>query len=986
MLSVGKVGAGNWRYYQNSVAAGLEDYYAGEGESPGRWMGRADLVGATLGADATEAEASLLLAAKVAPDGTRLGRAPSARSVNAFDATFSAPKSVSVLYALGDPGVTLAVTQAQDAAVAAGLEYLDAHASYTRIGQGGHAVVDSDGLVAVAYRHRTSRALDPQLHDHVLVINAVRTEHDGRWRTIDGRQFYRQAKAAGTVYQAALRSELMARLGVRFGPVSEHGQADIVGIDPDLVAAWSTRSDDIEGELVDWVAAFTQREGRDPTPAEVGKAHKTITVATRDTKGEDASVDTETLRERWGREARSMSVDVGAMISAACSHEAPIPNRVVDTEAIISELTEQRSNWTDAHLTQAIASHIVGGSAGDVIDTVEHLRNRILVSPEIVELAPDTIDPTELWVGQRRPSDGRPVWVAPSTVTYTTRTQLAHEQAIVDWATTDHSPTKHRRVGAPRVDGLDAGQAATVTALTEQPTNVATVVGPAGSGKTRMLRTAADAWRTVGVDVYGLAPTARAADELAHGAGIRADTIDKLLHEHHRPGGPRPAHRLSPGTVVVIDEAGMVDTTRLFAYQRLATTHGWRTVLVGDHQQLGSVHAGGMFAELVSDPDVATHHLTELHRFTHPWEANATLQLRDRDPNVADTYHSHDRVHAHRDLDTAIERLALHAARLHANGVDALVLTHTRNTTNRLNEAITDTLLDAGHLDPDSGFDIDGHRFYPGQHVMARRNNRTIRLSADPDDFVRNGDRYTIIGPHPLGGLNVTTRTGHTAPIPARYVANGHLDIAYASTIHAAQGATVDETHTLATPTMGADALYVAMTRGRHTNHIHHHPPTCEPDQQHGPLRQPGEPWTARQAFIDICHNDRGTLDTAIDRRRQLRHLNIDPAEHDRRRLATLDADLALGATAGHRVNRSPATDRCAADPTAVYAQTARRPADRHNATDIAASTGEPAVGLAHDQPDEPAVDNPNAQLQAKLAELRAPTINRPEDGLGLDL
>ena len=73
-------------------------------------------------------------------------------------------------------------------------------------------------------------------------------------------------------------------------------------------------------------------------------------------------------------------------------------------------------------------------------------------------------------------------------------------------------------------------------------------------------------------------------------------------------------------------------------------------------------------------------------------------------------------------------------------------------------------------------------------------------LTADRDDFVRNGDRYTIIGPHPLGGLTVTTRHGTTAPIPARYITEGHLDIAYASTIHAAQGATVDETHTLTRP------------------------------------------------------------------------------------------------------------------------------------------------------------------------------------------
>jgi conjugative relaxase-like TrwC/TraI family protein len=901
VLSIGKVGAGNWRYYQNSVAAGLEDYYAGEGESPGRWMGRADLIGATLGADVTEAEASLVLASRIGPDGTMLGRAPSARSVNAFDATFSAPKSVSVLYALGDPGVTLAVTQAQDAAVAAGLEYLDAHASFTRMGQGGSAVVDSDGLVALAYRHRTSRSLDPQLHDHVLVVNGVRTEVDGKWRTIDGRQFYRQAKAAGTVYQAALRSELMARLGVRFGPVSEHGQADIVGIDPDLMATWSTRSDDIEGELVAWVADFTNREGREPTPAEVGKAHKTFALATRDTKLSDASLETDTLRDRWTREAVNFGTDIDDMIAAACSHEAPIPWRVVDVDQIIADVAEKRSNWADAHLTQAIASHIVGGSAGDVLDTVEQLRTQILSSVEVVELAPDTIDNAQSWAGQRRQSDGRPVWVAPSTVHYTTRTQLAREQEIVDWATTDTTGL-HRAIVAGIPDNLDDGQAATVNSLTQHPTMVATVVGPAGSGKTRMLRTATDAWAHAGIGVYGLAPTARAADELQHGAGIRADTIDKLQYEHAKPAGPDPDYQLAAGTVVVVDEAGMVDTAKLWAYSRLANSNGWRTVLVGDHQQLGSVNAGGMFAELVHDPDVTTHTLTELHRFTESWEAQATLRLRDSDPTVVNDYDHHGRLHDHRDPDAAIQHVARHGARLHTNGVDALVLTHTRAVAQRLNTAITDTLLESGHLDPATGFDIEGRTFHPGQRVMARRNNRHIRPTPTSDDYVRNGDRFTIIGPQPLDGLNVATSNREIVPIPASYVADGHLDIAYASTIHAAQGATVDETHTLATPTMGGDALYVAMSRGRHANHIHLTPPAFEPDQQHGPLHPPTEQWTAQRSFVEICHNTRPTLDTAIDRRRQLRHANIDQTELERRRLAAREV-----AAAAHPTNVDPA-------------------------------------------------------------------------------
>ena len=786
----------------------------------------------------------------------------------------------------------------------------------------------------------------------------------------------RHAKAAGTVYQAALRSELMARLGVRFGVVSEHGQADIVGIDPELVEAWSSRSDDIEPELVDWVVAFTEREGREPTPAEVGKAHKTITLATRDSKSDGAAVDTETLRERWTREATAMGVDIDTMIATACSHEPPQPLRVVDADQIIADLTDARANWSDAHLTQAIASHIVGGSAGDVIDTIEALHNQILRHREIVELAADTIDADDTWHGQRRRSDGRPVWVAPSTITYTTRTQLAREQAIVDWATAP-SPTAHRPATAD-VDGLDAGQAATVTELTEHPTTVAIVVGPAGSGKTRMFAAAAQAWRAAGIDVFGLAPTATAADQLARGADIRADTIDKLLHEHHHPNGPRPHYRLAPGSVVVIDEAGMVDTHRLWQYQQLARTNRWRTVLVGDHQQLGAIDAGGMFAELVTDPHVPTSHLTELHRFIHGWEADATLRLRERDAAVVDTYLDHGRIHTHRDQETAIERLARHAAHLHTAGVDALVLTHTRTTTEQLNQAITDMLLDVGHLDPDQAFEVAGQRFYPGQQVMARRNDRTIHLTSDPDDFVRNGDRYTIHEPRTLGGLTVTTRHGTIVPIPTRYITAGHLEIAYASTIHAAQGATVDETHTLATDTMGADALYVAMTRGRHTNHIHLHPPTFEPDQQHGPLREPVEPWTARHAFIHICQDDRHSHDTAIARRRELRQLNIDPAEHERRRLANIDTNLSLAAAVGHRA-RSTTTAATRTD------DVAHRRHDSPTLAELVAAHEAATIGSDLVQVDESNVDH-NEELRAQLAQLRAPSINRPDDDFGLGL
>ena len=232
MLTVGKLGPGNAGYYQSSIVAGVEDYYAGDGDAPGRWIGRADLVGAVAGSLATAVDSKLLLEAKCAPDGTKLGKTTvTERSVTAFDLTFSAPKSASLLYALGDPAVSAAVEAAFAVAVEQAIASLSPRIAYIRTGHAGAAVVDTEGVFGVSYRHRTSRALDPQLHDHVLIANAVRTVSDGEWRTLDARGMYGNAKAAGVEFQSFFRSALGSSLGVVFGDVDANGQADIVGID-----------------------------------------------------------------------------------------------------------------------------------------------------------------------------------------------------------------------------------------------------------------------------------------------------------------------------------------------------------------------------------------------------------------------------------------------------------------------------------------------------------------------------------------------------------------------------------------------------------------------------------------------------------------------------------------------------------------------------------------------------------------------------------
>jgi conjugative relaxase-like TrwC/TraI family protein len=179
VLSRGKVTPATVAYYTDEVAGGLDDYYAGRGEAPGRWVGHgSDSAG--LSGEVSPDQLARLFEGVHPETGEPLGADYKVRAgadrVTGWDLTFSAPKSLSALWALGGGEVGLATREAHDAAVAAGLEYLEEHASFSRQGKAGIRQVDTEGLLAAAFVHRTSRAEDPQLHTHVLVSGRVRCE------------------------------------------------------------------------------------------------------------------------------------------------------------------------------------------------------------------------------------------------------------------------------------------------------------------------------------------------------------------------------------------------------------------------------------------------------------------------------------------------------------------------------------------------------------------------------------------------------------------------------------------------------------------------------------------------------------------------------------------------------------------------------------------------------------------------------------------
>jgi conjugative relaxase-like TrwC/TraI family protein len=174
-----------------------------------------------------DAESLRNVLAGMSSTGDDLGARLSAERRSGYDLTFSAPKGVSLLWAFGSDHARDRISDAHDRTVGAVLDQLSAEACFARRGAGGHQLLEADGFIGAAFRHRTSRAGDPQLHTHVVVPNLVQGA-DGRWSAPDGRHLYAWQKTAGALYQSALRAEL-APLGLRW-QVRRNGLGELADI------------------------------------------------------------------------------------------------------------------------------------------------------------------------------------------------------------------------------------------------------------------------------------------------------------------------------------------------------------------------------------------------------------------------------------------------------------------------------------------------------------------------------------------------------------------------------------------------------------------------------------------------------------------------------------------------------------------------------------------------------------------------------------
>ena len=259
----------------------------------------------------------------------------------------------------------------------------------------------------------------------------------------------------------------------------------------------------------------------------------------------------------------------------------------------------------------------------------------------------------------------------------------------------------------------------------------------------------------------------------------------------------------------------MADTMSLDTAVQFVIGRAGSVRLIGDDQQLAAIGAGGILRDIKTEHGAVQ--LTELHRFTNPTEAEASLALRDGDPQSLDFYLDQGRVHVG-DLATITDDAFTAWAADRAAGLDAIMLAPTRDLVAELNQRARNHRFN-GDV-PDAVVRLaDGNQASAGDVIITRRNDRRLRLSAT--DWVKNGDRWTITAIGRNGDLNVRhNRSRLSIRLPADYVRES-TGLGYASTIHAAQGASADTMHGLASGQESRQQLYTMLTRGRAANHIY---------------------------------------------------------------------------------------------------------------------------------------------------------------------
>lgn len=332
--------------------------------------------------------------------------------------------------------------------------------------------------------------------------------------------------------------------------------------------------------------------------------------------------------------------------------------------------------------------------------------------------------------------------------------------------------------------------------------DLACLIGHAGAGKSTMLAEVRRELEAKGYTVRGAALSGIAAQNLAEGSGIASRTLHSLAY-----AWDEGRDRLTPNDVLVIDEAGMVGSRQLARFISAAGDVGAKIILVGDPEQLHAIEAGAAFRAIAESCE--TVELTEIRRQKEAWQREATRELATGETAAAlARYRAAGAVLAAGTVEDARKLLVERWAndRAIAPGKSRIMLAHTRADVRALNDEARTILKAQGELGPEAEIEtVNGKRsFAAGDRLLFLRNERGLD--------VRNGTLGTVEAAG-AGRMAIRTDDGRLVDIDPREYRD--IDHGYATTIHKAQGVTVDQSYVLATRGMDRHLAYVSMSRQR---------------------------------------------------------------------------------------------------------------------------------------------------------------------------
>jgi conjugative relaxase-like TrwC/TraI family protein len=721
-------------YYEEHSA----DYYVKDLDHQGQWMGQgAQRLGLEGAVDRSEFQLSL--AGFVADH--EVQNAGKENRQMGWDCTFSAPKSVSIVWAGADTQQKQNIELAHQRAVEAAFKYLEDN-TFTRRGHDGE-IHEPAKLVASRFNHYTSREGDPQLHSHVVISN-FSVRDDGSVGTIGSRTFYENKMTAGALYQVELAYQMKE-----------------MGYEIEQGAKGTFRLSDVSKEAEH---VFSKRDQQIDALAKEREIYsyagtRGIVLATRAQK---VICDLSEREETWGREAKENGVDLSVGRNRLDNLESKVSDEEILTEAG-EKLTQQHSTFKEKDLLRQTAVASFGSRNAEEVrgmtakarelGVVKELENGLLTTPDMAKIEQGIMERVDRMTAKAN---------------YAVSSLAVIERGI--------------EIGGKQLP-FSREQQWAITTATEKSA-IAVIQGRAGTGKSSMLCAVRECYESAGWKVQGIALAGVAAENLKQGSGIESRTIASWVSQKE--------NELSSRSVVVLDEAGMVGSKQMSEVIERIQDAGAKLVLVGDEKQLQPIAAGGILHSIdrhiaQTAPEYSTS-IENIQRQREGWmKETVKLAAQGKTGEALEKLDEKGKINFYQNSSEA--RAAVVDEYIKANKEDfskGIVLTSLRQDADKINVAVREKLLEQGLINK-RGIEFNNLK----TDMNIAKGDRIMFTSNDYKLDVRNGQRATIESATDFDGhITAVLDNGQRREFNIKDYQN--IDYGWASTTHKAQGATVE--------------------------------------------------------------------------------------------------------------------------------------------------------------------------------------------------